>query len=378
MKNFIGILVLMFLPMQSFAQLKVFSSGNVAIQNENENSSCRLLVGSNPGSYPTCDIGIASRPSTTGAFNLGVYGISCPTSDSGNWNSMGVLGVAGNSPVGFNFGVLGGLANTTYNGAGIYGCTTGYLGSSVNGVYAGYFDGATRVAGTLTANSYLTPSDMRLKENVVSLKNTNSSTLDNLQVLDVIEYNYKPSNRDDVYNTKLALELGIEQPHETLSKTRHLGLSAQDLQTIYPNLVEKSQDGYLAINYVELVPVLIRAIQELKIEVDALQGNTDKAVQRAPAGIDIRESAVSGNALYQNAPNPFKEQTIIRFKLADNVEDAAICIFDMQGKMLQNLPISSGMESVSVNGYELGKGLFLYSLVVNGQEIDTKKMIISK
>jgi hypothetical protein len=84
------------------------------------------------------------------------------------------------------------------------------------------------------------------------------------------------------------------------------------------------------------------------------------------------------NILYQNTPNPAKEQTIIRYQLADNTKDAAICIFDMQGKMLKKLPVSSDNDSVTINGYELGQGMFLYSLVVNGQEIDTKKMIITK
>ena len=50
----------------------------------------------------------------------------------------------------------------------------------------------------------------------------------------------------------------------------------------------------------------------------------------------------------------------------------------MSGKMLKKFPISSGMDSVSVAGYELGEGMFLYSLIVNGQEIDTKKMVITK
>jgi len=58
--------------------------------------------------------------------------------------------------------------------------------------------------------------------------------------------------------------------------------------------------------------------------------------------------------LYQNTPNPFKEQTVIRFSLADDARDAAICIFDMTGKILKKLPISSGKTSVSVKGWELG------------------------
>ena len=85
-----------------------------------------------------------------------------------------------------------------------------------------------------------------------------------------------------------------------------------------------------------------------------------------------------GNVLYQNTPNPFKEQTTIRFSLADDTQNASICLFDMTGKMLKNLPISSGETSVSLNGWELGEGMFLYTLIVNGKEIDTKRMIITK
>jgi hypothetical protein len=64
--------------------------------------------------------------------------------------------------------------------------------------------------------------------------------------------------------------------------------------------------------------------------------------------------------------------------LADDATNAAICIFDMSGKMLKKLPVSSGMTSVSINGWELGEGMFLYTLIVNGREIDTKRMIMTK
>ena len=38
------------------------------------------------------------------------------------------------------------------------------------------------------------------------------------------------------------------------TKEKHYGLSAQELQAIYPNLVKEGQDGYLTVNYVEMVP----------------------------------------------------------------------------------------------------------------------------
>lgn len=92
----------------------------------------------------------------------------------------------------------------------------------------------------------------------------------------------------------------------------------------------------------------------------------------------VPEVADSRNILYQNTPNPYKERTVIRFKLADDVQGASICIFDMQGKTVKEIPVTASNTSVTINGYELGAGLYLYSLVINGQEIDTKKMIISK
>jgi len=160
-----------------------------------------------------------------------------------------------------------------------------------------------------------------------------------------------------------------------MSSRRHYGVDAEELQKLYPDLVLEGQDGYLSVNYSELVPLLIRSIQVLKQELDEVKSKSN--VRRRTSTTGIEPSATSnGNVLYQNTPNPFKEQTIIRFKLAEDTKDASICIFDMTGKTLKELPVSLGMESVSVNGYELGDGLFLYSLVVNGREIDTKKMVI--
>ena len=98
---------------------------------------------------------------------------------------------------------------------------------------------------------------------------------------------------------------------------------------------------------------------------------------RSTSGI-VKEQAPNVNRLYQNSPNPFKEQTLIRFALADDATDAAVCIFDMTGKQLRRFPVTPGMDSITINGGDLGAGMFLYSLIVDGQEIDTKRMIFSK
>lgn len=180
-------------------------------------------------------------------------------------------------------------------------------------------------------------------------------------------------SEEEVNAAKAQMESEADKAYRKI----HFGLSAQELQTIYPNLVEEGQDGYLAVNYVELVPVLIKAIQELNEEIDALKGGDAVRKARSTSGI-VKEQAPNVNRLYQNNPNPFKEQTLIRFTLADDATDAAVCIFDMTGKQLRRFPVTPGMDGITINGGDLGAGMFLYSLIVDGQEIETKRMILSK
>jgi microcystin-dependent protein len=52
----------------------------------------------------------------------------------------------------------------------------------------------------------------------------------------------------------------------------HLGVSAQEVQPVLPELVEVDLEGTLSMNYTGLIPVLLKAIQELKAEIDLLKG----------------------------------------------------------------------------------------------------------
>jgi hypothetical protein len=50
----------------------------------------------------------------------------------------------------------------------------------------------------------------------------------------------------------------------------------------------------------------------------------------------------------------------------------------MSGKMQKQIPINSSMESITIDGYELSAGMYIYSLVIGGKEIQTRRMILSK
>ncbi len=50
---------------------------------------------------------------------------------------------------------------------------------------------------------------------------------------------------------------------------------AQDVQKVFPELVYE-RDNKLSINYIELIPLLIKTIQELSTEVEELKKQVNK------------------------------------------------------------------------------------------------------
>lgn len=372
----------------SFSQLEVYSSGKVSAVSETEFPYANFLAGNqyNANMFSNYNIDIsAAHTSVSNKFNIGLYANSTGSTSLTGGRSIGVCGIAGNTTSGYNYGVMG-VLTTSQNGAGIYGATSGTTGELVPGQYAGYFCGPVRSTGNMMATAFVTPSDIRLKQDVTLLseQEEDAVTLGKVMNMNVIAYNYRDLPTAETDDTATVEKLDTEK----LSQQRHFGLSAQELQKLYPDLVVKGQDGYLGINYVELVPILIRSIQELKQQLDEVKsGKNEEPVNARRTQLDFDEeetanangaTAITAATLYQNAPNPFTERTTIRFTLPDDVQNAYIYVFDMQGKILKQIPIDTSMQSVTINGYELQAGMYIYSLVINGKEIQSRRMILSK
>ena len=64
--------------------------------------------------------------------------------------------------------------------------------------------------------------------------------------------------------------------------------------------------------------------------------------------------------------------------MPESSNTAGIYIYDMIGKELLKLDITQrGNSSVILNASQLNAGMYLYSLIIDGKEIDTKKMILT-
>ena len=92
------------------------------------------------------------------------------------------------------------------------------------------------------------PSDRNLKNNIENISETKCNNILNL----------KP----------VVFELNNDK-----NKEKHYGLIAQDVEELYPELVKATYKEYKTINYIELIPLLISQIQEMKKEIDYLKMN---------------------------------------------------------------------------------------------------------
>lgn len=86
-------------------------------------------------------------------------------------------------------------------------------------------------------------------------------------------------------------------------------------------------------------------------------------------------------SLRQNYPNPFNPVTNITFEL-HRAAVVSLKIYDISGSeadiLINNESMLNGQRSLLFNGEKLSSGIYFYSLFVDGQKVDTKKMMLIK
>lgn len=219
------------------------------------------------------------------------------------------------------------------------------------------------------ARGVILSSDVRLKSDVRDLEDECSLLGD----LNPVSFRFKESLSD-------SLEEGMKSKKSSNSSMRY-GFIAQEVRKIYPELVYEDEDGTLGIDYISFIPLLVDAVKGLQAKVEELSGNPVNEMYRTPqaqpTGLNELES-ITVIRLYQNTPNPFNENTLIRCDIPEEVSQASIFVYDLQGtQVLRRDIIGHGPVSVSVKGNELHPGMYLYTLVADGQAVDSKRMILT-
>lgn len=126
------------------------------------------------------------------------------------------------------------------------------------------------------AKGVIINSDERFKGNIKSLQ----GTLSKLSMVRGVTYNLKSSKADnsgsnagastEKEQNDLALLASTKTKMENLNRTR-LGFVAEEIKEVLPNIVEEDSQGYLHVDYIGLIPVLVESIKEQQAQIAALK-----------------------------------------------------------------------------------------------------------
>lgn len=147
------------------------------------------------------------------------------------------------------------------------------------------------VVGNICATGTIAAcSDSRFKTNVTPL----DRALDKIEKLRPVAYDWK---RD-------------EYPDRDFSDRRQIGLIAQELREILPEAVQEGSDGYLAVDYSRLTPVLVEAVRELRTEkgdeIERLRKEKDAKIAELEQRLGRLEAALSERHSQESSSSPGK------------------------------------------------------------------------
>ena len=153
---------------------------------------------------------------------------------------------------------INGNMGINYNGVSGYGLIV-ETPSTQSEVYALYVMGNAYSTGTWST------SDERYKTNILPVKNA----LQNIVKLNGVTYDWN-----------------LEKfPSKGFDKKKQIGLIAQDVEKLFPEMVKADEHGYKAINYSAFVPVLIESIKEQQKKIEQLEEKV-KEVDAIKAELD--------------------------------------------------------------------------------------------
>ncbi len=171
------------------------------------------------------------------------------------------------------------------------------------------------------------------------------------------------------------------------------GFIAQELREVLPELVQEGTDGFLAVNYQGLIPVLTEALKELKAEKDmeiseleTRLAEKDRQLSALEARLARLETALDRtatpattlpNVQMSNQPNPFSGTTTIKCVVPVTAHIAELIVTDMTGREIKRQILSErGQVSMELNLKMAAAGTYISTLMLDGKAVGALKLVV--
>lgn len=397
-----------------------------------------VMVGQLAGRFTTGGVNTfvgdgAGKSNTTGSFNAFFGTNAGGTSTGGNNVFLGALAGELNTSGSQNtfVGGFSGRNNGTANGNTFVGYNVqSFNGSAGNSAAFGANSVALNSNETVIGNvamlsiygysNFAVASDERFKTNVQE----NVVGLDFILKLRPVTYRYKAQQLNQLIQPQTsstkrnAKDASYNRALLEKSKITYTGFLAQEVATIaeendfnFSGIISpKHANDHYKLRYASFVVPLVKATQEQQ-KIIQVQGQKINKQEQAiadqnnkisdlenevaelstlikellaqseenPTGSNHELHLKKAPSLNQNQPNPFRENTLVNYFIPNTAKNAHIQVTSVDGKVLGTVNIpEKGQGQVTINAATYPAGTYYYSLIVDGEVFETKRMVLTK
>lgn len=206
------------------------------------------------------------------------------------------------------------------------------------------------VGGSVQSFGFFTTSDERAKKNILP------EMSDYLDIYKVKTYQYE--YKEDQMNRS------------------HYGVLAQEMTEIYPDMVVGSEAEGYSVNYTEMIPLLIRAVQDQKQTIDALQEELSELRSKLTDNQELADVLNIEPDQMTIFPNPANGTAHVSLK--GNVRgNVTLEVLNLNGEVVRQIK-NNGGKTADIDTSDMLKGVYFVRYLRDGKIIETKRMLIEK
>jgi hypothetical protein len=174
-------------------------------------------------------------------------------------------------------------------------------------------------------------------------------------------------------------------PEYNFSESKTLGFIAQELGEVIPEAVSYTEKDFYAVNYDALIPVLTEGIKEQQMQIETLKMENEnfksqiEDLQNKMGQIKSDYAEISLSSL-EVTPNPINGVSVVKYKLNNPESVSYLVISDLNGKLIKQVILNKGSVAgqIEIGKQDLAAGMYIFSLVSNNMEVQSKKVLVTE